>query len=165
MKKFNLCCLSVLVVTLVLLMMPISLAAETVDRSDLTVMGIPYNAHKLDIISSLGEPSREGVLKNSMNATYFIAFGGVTFNLASQADSSRITSIVIKNRDAVTTRGIGVGDTVTKIIKAYGDSYQIVNNGGFKEYRYVWGPARTDDCQGISFVCSNGTLSRIIVWP
>ncbi len=139
--------------------------AEPINSGDLTVLGIPYNARKSDIISSLGKPAREGVLKHSMDAEYFIAYGGVTFNLSTQADSGGIVSIEINNRDAVTARKIGVGDTESKIINAYGNSYQIVNNNGIKEYRYLWGKARTDSVHGISFHCTNGILSKIIVWP
>lgn len=165
MKALNLYRISLLVVIVVLLTMSFCSAAEPIHYSDFTILGISYNAHKVDIINSLGEPTREGVLKTSMDAEYYIAYGGVTFNLSSRTDTGRIISIVINNRDAVTMRNIGVGDSESKIINAYGNSYQIVNNGDTKEYRYVWGQRNTDNVQGFSFHCKNGKLSRIVIWP
>lgn len=165
MKFFKLCRISLLALIVLLITIPMCLAAKPVNYDDLTVLGVPYNAQKSDIINSLGTPNREGVLTRSMNAAYYITYGGVTFNLDSKGDTARISSIGISNRDAITVRGVAVGDPKSKIINSYGDSYQIVNNGNKKEYRYLWGKANSDDAHGISFQCNEEIIYGIIIWP
>jgi hypothetical protein len=144
--------------------MPFCLAVQAVSHDDLTVLGIPYNAQKSDVINSLGQPSEEGVLKVDICATYYIAYGGVKFKLTTAEDEGIITTIIISNRDAVTTRGLAVGDDESKILSVYGNSYMLVNNRREKEYRFIWGTPNTCDVHGINFVCAQGKIARIIIW-
>lgn len=147
--------------------MSVCLAAKPINYtvSDLTVLGIPYDANRRDIIAALGKPDSEGVIKISENSEYYVTYGGVRFEFGSKSMTSRISVIIIKNRDALTVRGIGVGDSQEKVISKYGRSYTVNNNSHDKEIRYVWGRYGTDDAHGFSFHCVNGTVSRIIIWP
>ncbi len=141
------------------------LAAPPVNTNDFTVLGVASDAKKADIIDSLGKPTKEGFLRRSMDAEYFVAYGGVTFDLTTSEDDASIVSIAIENRDALTARGVGIGDTESKVIRAYGERYQIVNSNGLKEYRYIWGRPGTDDAYGLSFSFKNGRLFRVIIHP
>jgi|GEM_PF-901256 len=166
MKFLKLWQIILLAVIMLLVTMPMCLAAEAVSYNDLVVLGIPYNAQKSDIISSSGKPTQEGALTRSMYGKYYITYGGVTFNLNFNADASGIASIVINNRDATTVRGLAVGDSKSKIINTYGNSYKIVRNGYKEEYRYLWGIENSDyDIHGISFQCDGEIISQITIFP
>ena len=155
-------CIALFVLLTLVFSMNVSFAAEPVGYDDLTVLGVPYNAKKVDIIDSLGTPTKEGPRKG-MDISYYVAYGGVSFNLTTRNDNGSIVSIVIKNRDALTERNIGVGDPASKIFNAYGTSYRVNTSSNGREYRYFWGRPNTDDAHGVAFFCNNNNIVYQIV--
>lgn len=136
-----------------------------VTADDLTILGLSPTAAKMEIVGKLGAPKSEGNLKRSMNATCYIAYDGVKFELSSNGNEGRITSVSITNGEIKTVRGIGVGDPEAKVTERYGDSYKLGKNNGGNEYSYMWGKARTDDVHGIKILCNNGIVSGITIFP
>ena len=138
---------------------------KPITADDLVVLGIPPTAKKIDIINKMGTPQTDGALKRSMNASYYMTYNGVQFNLTSSTNDGQIATISITNNAIKTVRGISVGDPESKVIEIYGDSYKLVKNNGGNEYKYMWGKANTDDAHGMSFQCDNGKISSITIFP
>lgn len=97
---------------------------------EMSAAGIPMNAHVNDIIKSLGKPTAQDIeyvnWHHGKLPLYHLQYGGILFesthemwyNSASEAE--HIRKITLFNRDAVTPRGIGVGDTLEQVYNAYG---------------------------------------------
>lgn len=135
------------------------------ESDDYKVLGVPSNACKIDIINSLGRPTREGTQKG-MDTSYYIAYGGVKFSLFNSSDDSAIVYISINNKDAVTARGIAVGDSIEKVFNMYGSNYRYTENSDNTiTYKYLLGKYGTDYCHGIEFDCLNGKVVSICIYP
>ena len=158
---------SIIILTLLIVSFSnISLASmRPIENDDYKVLGIPSNASKIDIINSLGRPTREGNQKG-LEASYYISYGGVKFSLFNNKDDSAIVYISINNKDAITARGIAVGDSIDKVFSLYGYNYQYTENGDNTiTYKYISGRYGTDDCHGIEFYCFNGKVNSICIYP
>lgn len=87
------------------------------DPSELKVAGLPLGLTLAQVETSLGKPTE--VLKtNGGNYIVGYRYGGIKF--LRFRGGEKIGLIVITNRDAVTSRGIGVGDTLEDVYATYG---------------------------------------------
>ena len=103
--------------------------------------------------ASLGQPTSE---KRDE-----LTYGGIKFGHSLMQDSRPIVwYITVSNRDAVTTRGIAVGDTLKKVMDVYGrPDFIDFNNRWFYGYlRY-----NSDNIRGIFFEHNGSKVTKIII--
>ena len=72
-----------------------------------------------------------------------------------------VKAMMIENRDAVTHRGIAVGDSMRKVLNVYGrpDLVDSNNRWFYGKYRY-----RTDIMHGIQFEQKGDKVSKILIY-
>jgi hypothetical protein len=139
-------------------------APAAISAADLVVLGVPSNAKKADVIRSLGKPTAEKSLTKSMYESA-VSYGGVTFLFWENSGSSHIGCITIENRDATTARKVAVGDSVDKMLAAYGRDYKTRQGGGSLTYQYIWGRANSGDVHGLMFETKGGKIVGIVIYP
>ena len=88
--------------------------------TDLIVAGIPAGSTTDAIYKSLGDPT---ALKPNR-----VIYGGITFHVSNK-HFPETTMTTIDNRDAVTARGIAVGDSIADIYTKYGKGIEVITNG------------------------------------
>ena len=89
--------------------------------TDLIVAGIPAGSTTDAIYKSLGDPT---ALKPNR-----VIYGGITFHVSNK-HFPETTMTTIDNRDAVTARGIAVGDSIADIYTKYGQPSMVYNKEG-----------------------------------
>ena len=117
------------------------------------VLGVPMGATFGQVRSSLGSPTSSG---------HGLVYGGVRFTQSftdgDNRDSYVVDYIEIKNRDAVTYRGIGVGDTLEKVYKVYGRPTYIFKTNTWFYGAFMW---NSDFISGISFENDGERVTKI----
>ena len=123
------------------------------DAIEYQVLGVPMGATLGQVRSSLGHPTSPG---------HGLVYGGVRFTQAftegDNRDSYVVNYIEIKNRDAVTYRGIGVGDTLEKVYKMYGRPTYIFKTNTWFYGAFMW---NSDFISGISFENDGERVTKI----
>ena len=112
-------------------------------------LGTSFDAVK----ASLGQPTSE---KRDE-----LTYGGIKFGHSLMQDSRPIVwYITVSNRDAVTARGIAVGDTLKKVMDVYGrpDFIDFHNRWFYGYLRY-----NSDNIRGIFFEHNGSKVTKIIV--
>lgn len=121
---------------------------------DMMILGVSLGNTFDSVKASLGQPTKE----TSRGITY----GGVTFgNLKMDGVGPIVTYMMIENRDAVTHRGIAVGDSMRKVLDVYGrpDLVDSNNRWFYGKYRY-----RTDIMHGIQFEQKGDKVCKILIY-
>lgn len=123
------------------------------DAMEYQVLGVPMGATLGQVRSSLGNPTSPG---------HGLVYGGVRFTQVftegDNKDSYVVNYIEIKNRDAVTYRGIGVGDTLEKVYKMYGRPTYIFKTNTWFYGAFMW---NSDFISGISFENDGERVTKI----
>ena len=128
---------------------------HSLDSIEYQVLGVPMGATFGQVKASLGQPTSPG---------HGLVYGGVRFTQAftkgDSEDSYVVDYIEITNRDAVTHRGIGVGDSLESVYQAYGrPNYINSKNDWFYGY-FVWS---SDAIRGIYFENDGERVTKIKV--
>lgn len=108
-------------------------------QEELKIAGVPMHARFEDVKASLGAPQYE--TKESLQ------YGGITFYGQLWQGLGRVSRIDVSNRDAVTARGIAVGDSLKQLVKAYGKPDFIKDD----YYFYGYQQAYSDVIRGLYF--------------
>lgn len=134
-----------------------------IPREDQVIAGVPLGADPDAIVRSLGTPDkteydrRGGVLQ---------IYGGIEFYKFPPSTDK----IFVKNRDAVTRRGVAVGDSLEKVYSLYGQPDRVSKysqsdrepkEGGTWFYG-LFSP-RSDDMNGINFAHDGNRVTEIII--
>ena len=120
---------------------------------DMKIAGVSLGTSFDAVKASLGQPTSE---KRDE-----LTYGGIKFGHSLMQDSRPIVwYITVSNRDAVTARGIAVGDTLKKVMDVYGrPDFIDFNNRWFYGYlRY-----NSDNIRGIFFEHNGSKVTKIIV--
>lgn len=138
---------------------------KSLSKQDMTVLGVTRGTSFEAIERSLGEPTRKELrYMNPAEKRYptgSIFYGGIEFQDSLRNDADRLEAdyIEITNRDAVTARGIAVGDSLEKVFTIYGrptyvrDEAQIWFYGAYIPY--------SDYLSGIQFWHDNEKVTKI----
>jgi conserved domain protein len=120
--------------------------------TDLVVAGIPAGSTTDAIYKSLGDPT---ALKPNR-----VIYGGITFHVSNK-HFPETTMTTIDNRDAVTARGIAVGDSIADIYTKYGQPSMVYNKEGVQILFYGVYMPTYDYRKGIEFVTNGNSIIRI----
>lgn len=126
---------------------------HSLDSIEYQVLGVPMGATFGQVKASLGQPTSPG---------HGLVYGGVRFTQAftkgDSEDSYVVDYIEITNRDAVTHRGIGVGDTLEKVYEVYGRPIHIFKTNTWFYGGFMW---NSDFISGISFENDGERVTKI----
>ena len=132
---------------------------QSVDIQDLTIAGVPVGADYNEIRRALGKPTEERMYNPSSytGPNVFMRYGGIKYSsILGNLDKAEM--ITVENRDAVTYRGIAVGDSLEAVYKAYGrPNYINSKNEWFYGY-FVWA---SDATSGIYFENDGEKVTKI----
>lgn len=146
---------------------PGEVIGEGLSDADMSILGVKVGTSFQAIERSLGEPTSKDIRYAVPTAqacpTGTMSYGGVTFEDSVRIDAHRLEAnfIEITNRDAVTARDIAVGDSVEKVLAAYGwptyvrDEYQLWFYG-----EYI---PNSDYLSGIQFYHDGEKITKIRV--
>ena len=120
---------------------------------DMKIVGVALGTSFDAVKASLGQPTSE---KRDE-----LTYGGIKFGHSLMQDSRPIVwYITVSNRDAVTARGIAVGDSLKKVMDIYGrPDFIDFNNRWF--YGYL--KYNSDTIRGIFFEHNGSKVTKIIV--
>ena len=123
---------------------------------DLKIVGVPLGATVYAIKNSLGTPQYAN--------NEYLQYGGIKFYPDRGIgkyynDSSIVDRIVVINRDAATSRGIAVGDTLKQVVAVYGQPDYIYKDYHFYGYRQAY----TDYIKGIYFHHDGRRVVAIVI--
>lgn len=124
-------------------------------REDKMIAGVIVNANPDAIMQSLGKP--DSIEYQSKGGGVIQVYGGITYYTGSEGGS-----ITVVNRDAVTARGVAVGDTLEKVYSLYGQPDQ-VSKGGYSWFYGAFSP-RSGDINGIEFIHDGNRITKIVIW-
>ncbi len=130
------------------------IVGTTLPDEDMMILGVSLGNTFDAVKASLGQPTKE--------TRYGLSYGGVTFgNTILGGMDNTVTYISITNRDAVTYRGIAVGDSMRKVLKVYGRPDYIDYDD-----RWFYGllQYRTDMMNGILFEHKGDKVSKIMIY-
>lgn len=125
-------------------------------KSDLTVAGVTLGANFSDIQQSLGTPTSIQWRGNQIDS---LTYGGIRFSTIER--SSNMLHITIVNRDAVTGRGVAVGDSLDKVYALYGQPDKVYEGHNMWFYGAFY--PLSDNIQGIRFVHDGNKVTKIII--
>ena len=132
---------------------------QSLDIQDLTIAGVPVGADYNEIRRALGKPTEERMYNPSSytGPNVFMRYGGIKYSsILGNLDKAEM--ITVENRDAVTYRGIAVGDSLEAVYKAYGrPNYINSKNEWFYGY-FVWA---SDATSGIYFENDGEKVTKI----
>ena len=120
---------------------------------DMRIAGVSLGTSFDAVKASLGQPTSE---KRDE-----LTYGGIKFGHSLMQDSRPIVwYMTVSNRDAVTARGIAVGDSLKKVMDIYGrPDFIDFNNRWFYGYlRY-----NSDNIVGIFFEHNGSKVTKIII--
>lgn len=130
---------------------------KALPKSDLTVVGVTLGANFSDIQQSLGTPTSVQWRGNQIDS---LTYGGITFSTFQRSDN--MLHIEIKNRDAVTGRGVAVGDSLEKVYALYGRPDKVYEGHNMWFYGAFY--PLSDNMQGIRFAHDGNKVTKIIIW-
>ncbi|WP_127058529.1 hypothetical protein [Veillonella ratti] len=125
-------------------------------KEDQVIAGVPLGSAPDAIVRSLGTPDKT---EYSIRGGVLQIYGGIEFFKFPPSTDK----IFVKNRDAVTKRGVAVGDTLEKVYSLYGqpDRVNKGNDGG--NWFYGMFAPRSDDMDGINFIHDGNRVTEIII--
>ncbi len=128
---------------------------------DLTIAGVPVGAQYSEIRKSLGAPTAEAMYNPHVSRVpnIFMRYGGITFESV-HGGFDRAGMITVVNRDAVTHRGIAVGDSLEAVYKAYGRPTHINSRNDWFYGAFIWA---SDAKSGITFENDGNKVTKIRV--
>ena len=132
------------------------------DIQDLTIAGVPVGAQYSEIRRALGTPTAEKMYTPGMvfgGSNIFMRYGGITYESV-HGDFDRAGMITVVNRDAVTHRGIAVGDSLETVYKAYGRPTHINSRNDWFYGAFIWA---SDAKSGITFENDGEKVTKIRV--
>lgn len=132
---------------------------QSLDIQDLTIAGVPVGADYNEIRRALGKPTEERMYNPSSytGPNVFMRYGGIKYS-SILGNLNKAEMITVENRDAVTYRGIAVGDSLEAVYKAYGrPNYINSKNEWFYGY-FVWA---SDATSGIYFENDGEKVTKI----
>ena len=135
------------------------LVGEGMDLQDLTIAGVPVGAQYSEIRKSLGAPTAEAMYNPRVSKIpdVFMQYGGITFESV-HGGFDRAGMITVDNRDAVTHRGIAVGDSLEAVYKAYGRPTHINSRNDWFYGAFIWA---SDAKSGITFENDGEKVTKI----
>ena len=135
------------------------LVGEGMDIQDLTIAGVPVGAQYNEIRKSLGAPTAEAMYNPHVSRVpnIFMRYGGITFESV-HGGVDRAGMITVDNRDAVTYRGIAVGDSLEAVYKAYGRPTHINSRNDWFYGAFIWA---SDAKSGITFENDGEKVTKI----
>ena len=125
------------------------------------IAGVHVNSTYEEIRRVLGEPTEEvhHELRRDGEQKAFMRYGGITYrSIYGQIETAG--DIVVVNRDAVTYRGIAVGDSLEQVYKVYGRPTHIFDDGSWFYGVFKW---TTDYIGGIYFENDGVKVTKIRV--
>lgn len=132
------------------------------DIQDLIIAGVPVSAQYSEIRRALGTPTAEKMYTPGMvfgGSNIFMRYGGITYESV-HGDFDRAGMITVVNRDAVTHRGIAVGDSLEAVYKAYGRPTHINSRNDWFYGAFIWA---SDAKSGITFENDGEKVTKIRV--
>lgn len=137
------------------------LVGQRMDIQDLTIAGVPVGAQYSEIRKSLGAPTAEAMYNPHVSRVpnIFMRYGGITFESV-HGGVDRAGMITVVNRDAVTHRGIAVGDSLEAVYKAYGRPTHINSGNDWFYGAFIWS---SDAKSGITFENDGEKVTKIRV--
>ena len=132
------------------------------DVQDLIIAGVPVSAQYSEIRRALGTPTAEKMYTPGMvfgGSNIFMRYGGITYESV-HGDFDRAGMITVVNRDAVTHRGIAVGDSLETVYKAYGRPTHINSRNDWFYGAFIWS---SDAKSGITFENDGEKVTKIRV--
>ena len=134
-------------------------------NKEMSAAGVPIGAHVNDVIKSLGKPTDKDIeyvhWYRGKLPLYHLQYGGILFESTYEmwyheaSEAEHIRKITLLNRDAVTPRGIGVGDTLEQVYNAYGRPDFVT------WYEWFYGNHGIEWSDGIWFVHDGKKVVRI----
>ena len=137
------------------------LVGQSLDIQDLTIAGVPVGAEYSEIRRSLGIPTAEKMYHPGVfgGPNIFMRYGGITYESV-LGNFDRAGLITVVNRDAVTYRGIAVGDSLEAVYKAYGRPTYINSRNDWFYGAFIWA---SDAKRGITFENDGEKVTKIRV--
>lgn len=89
---------------------PGRLYGTMISKEEKVIAGVSLGSSFESIIKSLGKPDKIDYIGNRISA---VTYGGIYFS--NFMGSEEMYMITVSNRDAVTARGVAVGDTLEKV--------------------------------------------------
>ena len=132
------------------------------DIQDLTIAGVPVGAQYSEIRRALGTPIAEKMYTPGMvfgGSNIFMRYGGITYESV-HGGFDRAGLITVVNRDAITYRGIAVGDYLETVYKAYGRPTHINSRNDWFYGAFIWA---SDAKSGITFENDGEKVTKIRV--
>ncbi len=133
-------------------------AGHDLPDSDFVVAGIPKISTANAIIQSLGEPT--------IKYRYGLGYGGLIFEIT-RGNYPEVKKKIITSRDAVTARGISVGDSIDDIYTKYGspDTAYVNNQGYYVLFYGTYTPNTPHDLlkSGIEFITNYRYVKSIYI--
>ena len=138
---------------------PGQIVGQRPDMQDLIIAGVPVGAQYSEIRSALGAPTEEKMYQPGVFGVrnIFMRYGGITYESV-HGNFDRAGLITVVNRDAVTYRGIAVGDSLEAVYKAYGRPTHINSRNDWFYGVFIWA---SDAKSGISFENNGEKVTKI----
>lgn len=148
--------ISVIVCVLLLVFVNVCFAAIT--ANDLTINGVTLLSSKYDdVLAKLGEPKRKSIDEEGQPPLTHLAYVGFQASLITA--SGQVVYMMIDNSDYSTVRGVKIGATPYKVVKAYGQPQKSIIDGHVY-YIYNTEPASESH---LVFDMTAGYASKIII--
>lgn len=138
------------------------LIGKGLNDEDYVVAGVRVGTLFTDIIRSLGTPTKNNIEYIGNTSTGSLHYGGIEFEDSLRDDDGlSAAAIIIINRDATTYRGIAVGDSLLKVLDAYGKPDKVYDDEPMWFYgKFIY---RTDAIAGIFFSHDGEKVTKIRV--
>ena len=138
---------------------PGQIVGQRPDMQDLIIAGVPVGAQYSEIRKALGEPTEERMYDpfSYTGPNTFMRYGGIKYS-SLLGNLDRADMITIENRDAVTHRGIAVGDSLEAVFKAYGRPTHINSRNDWFYGVFIWA---SDAKSGITFENDGEKVTKI----
>lgn len=120
------------------------------------IAGVKLGSSFESIIQSLGKPDKIEYLGNRISA---VTYGGIYFSIFQGSENMHM--ITVSNRDAVTVRGVAVGDTLEKVYSLYGQPDEVSKDRD--NWFYGQFVPMSDDVAGIRFFHDGNKVTKIVI--
>lgn len=135
---------------------PGRLYGTMISKEEKVIASVSLGSSFESIIKSLGKPDKIDYIGNRISA---VTYGGIYFS--NFMGSEEMYMITVSNRDAVTARGVAVGDTLEKVYSLYGQPDTVSQDKDSWFYgRFM---PMTDNVAGIRFVHDGNRVTKIII--